>query len=381
MYKSIKTIKLLTYFFEYLDDNEIRNFISFVFGKEKFFLEPFDTYKEFFMYLLNNNDFDVKYENKISYSMLATYKNEILELQNENLLEEEKDLCLENLYFIIKCQYEGTNNINDLYLGYDDIEELLEFYNNFYISTDNAREAIINCIYTIAESIGYYINTECSQQKVKFFKNALNKIIKEKFCYVIYEHKKNIEFEVIKKIFKHTRNGKLDIISEHYKVEKQENTFTMTESASDKKESIKNFAELYKNSDTSFRNYKKFNTAINKAIEDINKQTRHKNYCHICFSPIPNNKKQKCKNCEQIYKLIHDIDPSKTTNDIGGGIKRKDYDKNNINIEAKKEKHYKNLIEFVKKIEKKKKLTDVNTEIFVMLYRLINKAFGKKFQK
>ena len=45
----VKIIEYILYFLEYLDEDTIKNFISFVFNKENYTLKPFNTYKEFLL--------------------------------------------------------------------------------------------------------------------------------------------------------------------------------------------------------------------------------------------------------------------------------------------------------------------------------------------
>ena len=88
----VKIIEYILYFLEYLDEDTIKNFISFVFNKENYTLKPFNTYKEFLLYLLSNVTSDITYKYDISEEDLVTDKEEIVSLQEMNLLQREKEV-------------------------------------------------------------------------------------------------------------------------------------------------------------------------------------------------------------------------------------------------------------------------------------------------
>lgn len=361
---AVRTIKYIRYFIEYLDDRLIKDLISFIFGKSKFFIKPFNTNKDFLLYLINAENVKIDYKCKITYEELVYAKEEITSLQEENLLDKEDIIRDENIYYQLKCAYENIDDLSEEYLGYDDIGKLLEFYNDLFIPVDNSAKTILNVIDCIAESIESIIDIEKINKKnkkyyVKFLNYVIHKIIKNKSCYIIYEYKRSEEFEVIKKVFELDWDKNLKINSENFKIKKQD--------------FIKNFETLYRNSSTNINRYRKLNTAITKAI------TQKINYCHICYSCIPNNKKQKCANCEEIYALINKIDKNQTVNHIRGRIKRRSNEEKTLTNEEKKARHYKYLMEFVEKLEKNVKLsTNVNTDLFSKLNILINKGFSQK---
>lgn len=379
---AVRTIKYIRYFIEYLDDGLIKDLISFIFGKSKFFIKPFNTNKDFLLYLINAENVKIDYKCKITYEELVYAKEEITSLQEEDLLDKEDIIRDENIYYQLKCAYENIDDLSEEYLGYDDIGKLLEFYNDLFIPVDNSAKTILNVIDCIAESIESIIDIEKINKKnkkyyVKFLNYVIHKIIKNKFCYIIYEYKRSEEFEVIKKVFELDWDKNLKINSENFKIKKQD--------------FIKNFETLYRNSSTNINRYRKLNTAITKAI------TQKINYCHICYSSLTNNKKQKCDNCKKIYKLIKEIDETRNTNNITSRIKGKKIYEKDLTIERKRQRRHTNLIRFVKDLEdkieqeNKKDLTKLNTintkttefptEKIKQLYHLIEYGFGEKNNK
>lgn len=379
----VKIIEYILYFLEYLDEDTIKNFISFVFNKENYTLKPFNTYKEFLLYLLSNVTSDITYKYDISEEDLVTDKEEIVSLQEMNLLQTEKEVCRTNLYYQLKCEYEETQDISDLCLEVDDINDLLYFYNEQFIPTENSKEIILDHINCIMQAIESYLTDNYLQKNkkhcIKFVTYIINKIIEEKTCYIIDNYRHN-NFKIICKKFVPNILDKTKIETTIYNVKPHQNTCKLSHNSLENIVFIENFKELYENINVNINNYRKLNTIIKRAI---NMQSA-KNYCHICYSHIKTGKKQKCKNCQKIYTLIQEIDPEQTSNHIGGRIKQRYKDENKLSNEEKKEKHYKNLIRFVKILQKNKQnqemLTNVNTgsntEKFDELFRLIEKAFN-----
>ena len=57
----------IIYFIEFLDENDVENFIKFIFGEENAYIKPFKTYKEFLLYLLlrDKSEVNCKISNSI----------------------------------------------------------------------------------------------------------------------------------------------------------------------------------------------------------------------------------------------------------------------------------------------------------------------------
>ena len=355
MFKEIELIEYLEYFIEYLDESIFKDLIGLIFNKKKFIIKPFDSYKAFFIFLLSPKRTKILYGNDIKYEDLICDKEEIVSLQNEGVLEDDQNTRSLSDYYRLKCAYMGVKNLNDVYLGYDDIPELMEYYNDLFIPTENSDEIIFYYMKYIVESLSSCNNVLSKKKSKSNFKKFLSTVIKNlilnKYCYIIHESFEKGIYEVQKNIFKPITGNNAKIKSESYKIEKAV---------------------------INFKSYNKLVKTIDKAVENLYKKRQKGVYCHICNpydNPSQEDKKQKCRNCEKIYELICEIDDSQNTKKIGARIKRVYKEEKKLTFIEKKERHYKNLISFVKKLRKVK--TNISTEKFDTLNKLIDSAFGK----
>lgn len=385
------TIEYLIYFIELLDDIIFKNLLEFIYEKDYFIIEPFKTYKEFFLYLLINEKSEEKYKTEITYEELAIAKNEVIEILND---KKQIDLnsCKNNKYYLLKSEYEKVNKLNKNIIKQDDIKDLLNFYNNKFISTYNADSCILQYIKAIALSIKYFFNDkEYTKGKFKKFLNYIvNQNINEKCCYGIYKYNYNNRNDLflIQETKLYSISNTMHTVVENFYIIMDNNQIFITDMYKQHKVHFNNFVDLYNRANADIKYYKNLIKAIKVAVKKLNTRLEKGDYCHICNpydNPEKKVSKQKCQNCQKIYALIMKIDSNQTTNSIGGRIKRRVQEEKHLSCKAKKDRHYKNLIEFVQKLEKVQKHdeslrnvnTSFNTEKFNQLYSLIDKTFGK----
>ena len=263
------------------------------------------------------------------------------------------------------------------------------FSNNDNIPYESLTEIIFNYIDSISRSLdldsivikmkNFYNTTDFKN----FLRYSMNNIIKKGYCYDISIDIFNERCGIIKYIFKPIQYKKAVINIESYLIKRDDDKYILSESNSIKEIYIKDNLKIQKLN--SIKEYNQLYKIIDKSIKKLGKEIKKSNYCHIC-NPYDNLKeneqKKKCINCDKIYKLIKEIDSEKTTNFIGGRIKGKTIYEKNLTGKEKKERHYKNLIKFVKELENNESLIKRNKEAhkknIERLYSLIEKGFGKK---
>ena len=406
------TITYLIYCLNFLDDDIFKKLIKRIYLCLDFKIAPFKTYKEFFLYLLLVDKTAVNYKTEITYEDLATSKEEIVMLQDNDELESEERMCEDNIYNELKCEVEGVSNLQNTYINGDDIEDLLNYYNSKYIETKNANQIILCYLNHIIDSIVSFLpkNFAIDDEKKfkKFFNFAINKIIDDGYCYKVWQEEylnginNNYLLDKITLMPLYDHN-KANINAELYNIEISEKGFSIFDNKHTANVSFKQFFNLYNS--RSLKNYEKFNKAIDEKLIALNKKIKNQ-YCHICNpydNPDKGVSKHKCQNCQDIYNLIMSLqlDKKLTTNTIGGRIKGKYEDDNKLGYHEKKRRHYDNLIRFIEDLknqveeEYKRKIEEIsnkknreellqnvnlikekNTETINGLPRLIKETFG-----
>ena len=359
-----RTIRYLTEFYTYLNEDSFADLLFMIFRQNIFFFDEFDiTKKELFITILLNQVEEVLKLRKYDIEEILLDKRKFEDYQYEyNFNEEEKKLFM---YFKVKFSTIGLHEIETD----ETVKQWIEEHNKTLSIFQSGKNIIVPYINIIADYIEHYeINSFYGKESI--YRKLLNKLIQDivsrkRFCMLYHDRVKQIRIE-------HYQENKQCIIVKEYNVKCDDNYFYITDNKTcdvpvgaktnslirdtdNKKFFIKNFSDhLY------------INNKFNKAIENFEKQQDY-NFCPICnpvrlneYHKNPNKKtklKQMCKNCKNIFKyikLIHGINSegkSLTTKYIRERIKKRNSVEKDYSAAKRKEEHLKRLLSFIKEIK------------------------------
>lgn len=349
-------IEYLTYFFEYLEDDIFFDLLAMIYGKEKFY-NPCNSNKEFFLNILLNNLIPVQ-NNEVSYEDLVKDRNLYLDVisrsKSEESLEEELE---EELMF--NSYYQAKKELQNYIPCWDDeIEAMLELCNGNDIPFQDTEKVVLKYLEYIIRSIQSFniiLSPSENKKRFKIFLNeAVKKILKDKYCYIVYyssislilfgsikNNKENIEESSF--LLEENKDKGLYLCYEATKIKARLKEYTML---NDKKDSSQKHALIGVKSLESYLNSIK---SIDEARKKLESNQRN---CHICYPLFSNTKlkkSHKCDNCKRIYEIIKKIGGSHyNTKYINEIIKEGHAKESNLTFEQKRKAHY----ERVKKLFK-----------------------------
>lgn len=402
-------IKYLTYFFEYLNDENFKGLFKLIYGKDDYF-NNFSSYKEMFLSIffsawLNVEKRELQYidvlESKHEYEdeflpqIEDIYSQEIMTEEDKDFIEEINDISI-YYYLIQKYNYIHDDNYIKIIFGdteHDDteVELLTNEYNKQIFKIQKTEKAVLNYIKYIALSINSFeLEPSLIADKGKFkdfLNGSISKIISDKYCYFINRG----ELEIIK--FNPIKNANDNIQSETYYLKEDNGKIIISDSLHKYPKTVKYYTSIVKSEkERSIRGISDLKSYLNKykyldmAIEELKTKIQYR-YCHICYTYDEHkNNAHKCSNCEDIFRIIKEIYQEQlkneiSTNKIIGRIKQRYEDEKSLNIEQKRERHYVNLCSFINEIESNvTKNTNNNTEKIKLLRNSVDKAFKQDKQ-
>jgi protein-arginine kinase activator protein McsA len=341
----INNITYFLYLLDFLEDNNYKNLIQFLYEKKEFF-NPYKTFKELFLALLFNSEYVVHKYFSPEYLSLddiidgeAYYHNtgkiDIVDADYFKLLEafKNKDYMLykNNKFFIGDERLKLINKDHDF-------ETMLELYNSIFLSSPNYK--LVDKEYLILKIIKSLqsFHVELPKRNKHIFKKIINTAVEtaiaNEYCYILSPinmtsanipysqwHLKITYFNELKndEVYIILQNeNKLYLAEPIYESGINSNYLNIVEDADFSQYvnriEIKQYTAM--NNDSSNHSllgaktnesYKNSIKSIDDAIHKLKEKIAERENCHICnpiFKNTTKNKKQMCGKCEQLFDLL-----------------------------------------------------------------------------
>ncbi len=383
------THAIMLYLLKYLDDDIVALLLKFIYEKKQFY-NPYSTYKELLLCLIDMNDGYTYLINKQKFDINTVRKDKedyaINKQTKNNSYIQLKDIFRKKGYIIYKNKMYSYPLEDFKQINNENLEYMVELFNNLFLDkyfiTDDTNNGICRCLVQLRNSLSTFTpSIHGYSNKKKFFNTLINKYIEDGKCYNIYpvdSHKKL--YDLIVTTYE-PLYGQGDFVENHYQIIEKNNKLYLTQyhtnyNGSKICQEIKNYTTVENNYNENshalvgaktipsfFNSIKSIDNSIIKLQEQIEQED-----CHIC-NPISKNtkyhKKHMCKKCQKLINLIiEDVKNAKSfinQADIVYAIKKKGKDEKKCqNIDEIKQLRYKNLTDFLTKLNSEKRIINKN---------------------